>query len=103
MSAAALRFMATAPRGLSDLAAAELRALGIGQLSERAAGVRFSGELAAYGLGMPLVAVASRVLLRSAIFPHPTRMPSTLARERSIGVSTLLLAARWPANSPGNT
>ena len=71
MSAAALRFMATAPRGLSDLAAAELRALGIGQLSERAAGVRFSGELDA-GYSVCLWSrVASRVLLEVGDFSAP--------------------------------
>ena len=71
MSAAALRFMATAPRGLSDLAAAELRALGIGQLSERAAGVRFAGELAAGYSACLWSRVASRVLLEVGDFSAP--------------------------------
>ena len=45
MSGAVLRYMATAPRGLADLVARELRALGVTGLAERTAGVRFAGEL----------------------------------------------------------
>src|SRR5579862_414978 len=63
--------MATAPRGLADLAAAELRALGVHELSERTAGVRFTGALAA-GYGACLWSrVASRVLLEVAEFDAP--------------------------------
>jgi 23S rRNA (guanine2445-N2)-methyltransferase / 23S rRNA (guanine2069-N7)-methyltransferase len=66
-----LRFMATAPRGLADLVAAELRALGVDELSERPAGVRFTAPLRA-GYGACLWSrVASRVLLEVAAFSAP--------------------------------
>jgi 23S rRNA (guanine2445-N2)-methyltransferase / 23S rRNA (guanine2069-N7)-methyltransferase len=71
LTAAPLRFMATAPRGLADLAAAELRALGVQDLSERTAGVRFAGELR-FGYAACLWSrVASRVLLQVADFQAP--------------------------------
>lgn len=66
MSAAAFRFMATAPRGLADLVAGELRALGVAELSERVAGVRFAGELSAGYSACLWSRVASRVLLEIA-------------------------------------
>ena len=60
--------MATAPRGLADLVARELRALGIAELAERTTGVRFAGDLAS-GYGACLWSrVASRVLLEIADF-----------------------------------
>ena len=58
--------MATAPRGLADLAAAELRALGAHELSERTAGVRFAGELRIGYEACLWSRVASRVLLEVA-------------------------------------
>ena len=68
MNGAALRFMATAPSGLADLAAREIRALGIAELSERTTGVRFAGELH-HGYSVCLWSrVASRVLLEIADF-----------------------------------
>ncbi len=66
MSTAQLRFMATAPRGLADLVAVELRALGIADLAERTAGVRFAGDLAAGYTACLWSRVASRVLLEIA-------------------------------------
>jgi 23S rRNA (guanine2445-N2)-methyltransferase / 23S rRNA (guanine2069-N7)-methyltransferase len=71
VSAAALRFMATAPRGLADLAARELRALGIAELNERLTGVRFSGALRAGYSACLWSRVASRVLLEVADFQAP--------------------------------
>ena len=71
MNTPALRFMATAPRGLADLAAQELRALGVHELSERTAGVRFAGGLHV-GYGACLWSrVASRILLEVADFHAP--------------------------------
>jgi 23S rRNA (guanine2445-N2)-methyltransferase / 23S rRNA (guanine2069-N7)-methyltransferase len=63
--------MATAPRGLADLALQELRTLGISEASERTAGVRFAGELR-HGYAACLWSrVASRVLLEVADFQAP--------------------------------
>ena len=45
MSAASLRFVASAPRGLSDLLARELTAFGATDVRERSTGVSFSGSL----------------------------------------------------------
>ncbi|MDE2219071.1 MAG: 23S rRNA (guanine(2445)-N(2))/(guanine(2069)-N(7))-methyltransferase, partial [Gammaproteobacteria bacterium] len=66
MTESALRFMATAPRGLADLLAGELRELGVAQFSERTAGVRFGGELRTGYLACLHSRVASRVLLEVA-------------------------------------
>ena len=71
MNAAPLRFMATAPRGLADLAARELRAVGIVELSERVTGVRFAGALAQGYAACLWSRVASRVLLELADFQAP--------------------------------
>ena len=71
MNAAPLRFMATAPRGLADLAAREISALGITELSERSAGVRFAGSLRAGYLACLWSRVSSRVLLEVLDFQAP--------------------------------
>ncbi len=71
MNATALRFMATAPRGLADLVAVELRALGALEISERPAGVRFSGELRIGYAACLWSRVASRVLLEVADLEAP--------------------------------
>ena len=68
MNAAHLRFMATAPRRLADLAAREIRALGITEVSERTAGVRFAADLEAGYRACLWSRVASRVLLEVADF-----------------------------------
>ena len=68
MNAAPLRFMATAPRGLADLAAREIRALGMSEVSERTAGVRFAADLQAGYNACLWSRVASRVLLEVADF-----------------------------------
>jgi 23S rRNA (guanine2445-N2)-methyltransferase / 23S rRNA (guanine2069-N7)-methyltransferase len=68
VGAAPLRFMATAPRGLADLAARELRALGAEDVAERSAGVRCSGALRLGYLACLHSRVASRVLLEVAAF-----------------------------------
>jgi len=71
VSGTVLRYMATAPRGLADLVARELRALGVTGLAERTAGVRFDGELR-HGYAACLWSrVASRVLLEVADFQAP--------------------------------
>lgn len=66
MNEAPLRFMATAPRGLADLVARELRAQGVSQLSERSAGVRFASDLRGGYRACLHSRVASRVLLEVA-------------------------------------
>ncbi len=71
MSGEVLRFMATAPRGLADLAAREIRALGVAELSERTAGVRFAGDLRQGYSACLWSRVASRVLLEVADFQAP--------------------------------
>ena len=58
--------MATAPRGLADLVARELRALGVARLSERNAGVRFESDLRGGYRACLHSRVASRVLLEVA-------------------------------------
>ena len=71
MSDTPQRFMATAPRGLADLAAREIRALGTLELSERTSGVRFAGPLQ-QGYAVCLWSrVASRVLLEVADYQAP--------------------------------
>jgi len=71
VSGAVLRYMATAPRGLADLVARELRTLGVTELAERTAGVRFAGELR-HGYAACLWSrVASRVLVEVADFQAP--------------------------------
>jgi 23S rRNA (guanine2445-N2)-methyltransferase / 23S rRNA (guanine2069-N7)-methyltransferase len=71
LNATPLRFMATAPRGLADLAAAELRELGAHELSERTAGVRFAGELRIGYAACLWSRVTSRVLLEVAALDAP--------------------------------
>src|SRR4051794_13024263 len=63
--------MATAPRGLADLAMAEFRALGITDLKERNAGVRFSGQLRDGYAACLWSRIASRILLEIAEFEAP--------------------------------
>jgi 23S rRNA (guanine2445-N2)-methyltransferase / 23S rRNA (guanine2069-N7)-methyltransferase len=65
-------YMATAPRGLADLVARELRQLGITQLRERTAGVLFRGTLAQGYRACLYSRVASRVLLQVAEFSAAT-------------------------------
>ncbi|MEO7775174.1 MAG: bifunctional 23S rRNA (guanine(2069)-N(7))-methyltransferase RlmK/23S rRNA (guanine(2445)-N(2))-methyltransferase RlmL [Steroidobacteraceae bacterium] len=57
------QFVATAPRGLSDLLAAELVALGAQNVRDRASGVLFEGELAVGYKACLWSRTASRVLL----------------------------------------
>ncbi len=68
MSAAELAFVATAPRGLTDLLAAELRSLGARHARERRAGVVFSGTLETGYRACLWSRTASRVLLQLAEF-----------------------------------
>ncbi len=60
------RFVATAPRGLADLVARELGALGASAVSESRGSVRFSGDLAMGYRACLWSRVASRVLLELA-------------------------------------
>ena len=57
-------FFATAPRGLSDLLAQELGAIGALEPRERAAGVQFSGALEAGYRACLWSRIASRILLQ---------------------------------------
>lgn len=65
-------FFAPTPRGLADLTAQELRALGIGELRERETGVQFRGTLRQGYLACLWSRTASRVLLQLARFEAPT-------------------------------
>ena len=68
MSAAGHEFVATVPRGLADLLARELEALGAGQLRERSAAVLFSGTLESGYSACLWSRTASRVLLQLTEF-----------------------------------
>jgi len=68
LSAAGHEFVATVPRGLADLLARELEALGAGQLRERNAAVQFSGTLGTGYSACLWSRTASRVLLQLAEF-----------------------------------
>ena len=65
------RFFAPAPRGLSDLLARELSALGAGDVRERAGGAAFTGSVAAGYRACLCSRIASRVLLELAEFEAP--------------------------------
>jgi 23S rRNA (guanine2445-N2)-methyltransferase / 23S rRNA (guanine2069-N7)-methyltransferase len=65
------QFFATAPRGLSDLLARELSALGASDVRERSGGVRFRGPVQIGYLACLWSRVASRVLLQLAEFDAP--------------------------------
>jgi len=67
----AQQFFATAPRGLSDLLARELSALGASDVRERSGGVRFRGPVQVGYLACLWSRVASRVLLELAEFDAP--------------------------------
>jgi len=67
----AQQFFATAPRGLSDLLARELSALGASDVRERSGGVRFRGPVQIGYLACLWSRVASRVLLELAEFEAP--------------------------------
>jgi 23S rRNA (guanine2445-N2)-methyltransferase / 23S rRNA (guanine2069-N7)-methyltransferase len=68
---APLQFVATVARGLADLTAAELRALGAEDVREFAASVSFSGDLALGYRACLWSRTASRILLRIAEFAAP--------------------------------
>ena len=63
-----LRLLATVPRGLGDLLAAELAALGAAQVRERSGGVAFSGTLQTAYRACLESRLANRVLLEIACF-----------------------------------
>jgi 23S rRNA (guanine2445-N2)-methyltransferase / 23S rRNA (guanine2069-N7)-methyltransferase len=63
-----LQFLASAPRGLSDLLARELRELGAEGIRERDAGVAFSGPLAVAYRACLWSRIANRVFLELAQF-----------------------------------
>src|SRR4051812_39560804 len=67
-----LRFVASSPRGFGDLLAAELRALGAGDVRERALGVEFTGSLEVAYRACLESRVGSRVFLVVAQFNAPT-------------------------------
>ncbi len=68
MSAAALRFLASAPRGFADLLVRELSACGAEQVRERAGGVAFAGTLECAYRACLWSRVANRVFLEVAQF-----------------------------------
>lgn len=71
MSSSQLQFLASAPRGLADLLARELVSLGAEDVRERAAGVAFSGTLAAGYRACLWSRVANRAFLELAQFEAP--------------------------------
>ena len=71
MSSSQLQFLASAPRGLADLLARELVSLGAEDVRERAAGVAFTGTLAAGYRACLWSRVANRVFLELAQFEAP--------------------------------
>jgi 23S rRNA (guanine2445-N2)-methyltransferase / 23S rRNA (guanine2069-N7)-methyltransferase len=72
METVAHRFVASSPRGFGDLLAAELRAVGAGDVRERALGVEFSGSLEVAYRACLESRVGSRVFLVVAQFTAPT-------------------------------
>src|SRR6185437_14090299 len=71
MSSSQLQFLASAPRGLADLLARELVALGAEDVRERATGVAFSGPLAVGYRACLWSRIANRVFLELARFEAP--------------------------------
>jgi 23S rRNA (guanine2445-N2)-methyltransferase / 23S rRNA (guanine2069-N7)-methyltransferase len=68
VSAAALRFLASAPRGFADLLVRELEACGAAQVRERAGGVTFVGNLECAYRACLWSRIANRVFLEVAQF-----------------------------------
>lgn len=68
MASGDLQFLASAPRGLADLLARELEALGAGDVRERSTGVTFSGSLAVGYRACLWSRIANRVFLELARF-----------------------------------
>ena len=68
MTAAAHKFLASAPRGLADLLAAELRDCGADEVRERSTGVAFEGALESAYRACLWSRVANRVFLELAQF-----------------------------------
>ncbi|HVP33230.1 MAG TPA: bifunctional 23S rRNA (guanine(2069)-N(7))-methyltransferase RlmK/23S rRNA (guanine(2445)-N(2))-methyltransferase RlmL [Steroidobacteraceae bacterium] len=94
MSAAPLRFLASSPRGLSDLLARELGACGAQQLRERSAAVVFDGTLESAYRACLWSRIANRVFLELATFEARD------AQEFYAGVARL----DWTAHlAPGTT
>ena len=71
VSPATHRFVASSPRGFGDLLAAELRAVGAGDVRERALGVEFTGSLEVAYRACLESRVGSRVFLVVAQFNAP--------------------------------
>ena len=71
MSAAPLRFLASAPRGLTDLLVHELVACGACEPRERATGVAFTGTLDSAYRACLWSRLANRVFLEIAHFEAP--------------------------------
>ncbi|HEY6925942.1 MAG TPA: THUMP domain-containing protein, partial [Steroidobacteraceae bacterium] len=71
VSAASFRFLVSAPRGLADLLARELVALGAADAHERSAGVTFSGPLDVAYRACLWSRIANRVFLELARFDAP--------------------------------
>jgi 23S rRNA (guanine2445-N2)-methyltransferase / 23S rRNA (guanine2069-N7)-methyltransferase len=68
VSAAALRFLASSPRGLADLLARELAACGAHEIRERSSGVAFTGVLESAYRACLWSRIANRVYLELAVF-----------------------------------
>jgi 23S rRNA (guanine2445-N2)-methyltransferase / 23S rRNA (guanine2069-N7)-methyltransferase len=68
----ALRFFATAPKGVAALLMSELEALGATQLREQPAGVEFSGDMETAYRACLWSRCANRILLPLATFAAPT-------------------------------
>ena len=68
MTGAALKFLASAPRGLPDLLVRELAACGAGELRERSTGVAFTGTLESAYRACLWSRIANRVFLELGSF-----------------------------------
>ena len=68
MSAAAARFLASAPRGFADLLVGELTACGAEQVREAAGGVAFTGSLESAYRACLWSRIANRIYLEVAEF-----------------------------------
>jgi 23S rRNA (guanine2445-N2)-methyltransferase len=65
-------FFATTAKGVEDILAGELQALGIGDATAESGGVRFSGDMASCYRANLWVRTASRILMKCAEFPSAT-------------------------------
>ncbi len=102
-----LRFLASAPRGLSDLLARELSACGAHEVRERSLGVAFCGDLESGYRACLWSRIASRVLLELARFEAHDAQQLYPPLRASTGSHTLIpartLACEFSGRHPAIT